>query len=144
MEKQNWIRYDIPKIEALQKTYQEVIEFILKELPSCNWNSPKAIVEFYKKEFDITLDNAKISTLSSILPNFEEDTLEFEVTLGLLYYLKLKYTIHNYTGAILRHEINGVVNLRYYEGEWCLPNRRAISRSPEIQQAIIATYQEGV
>lgn len=138
-----WIRFDIPKIEELKQTYEAVIKFILKELPDVNWNSPKETVRYFSETLDIPIPNAKIKTIANLMACYDEHSYEFEVISGLTYYLKLKYSLKNHIGAILRHEVNGIVTLRLHDGEWTLPNKQPVSLSPEITACILARHNQG-
>ena len=127
-------------INDLKTRYESVIEFILSDLPQVNWNSSKEIVKYLNETLDIDVKDAKIKTVAGLLQCYDENSYEFNVISGLTYYLKLKYTLKNYIGCILRHETNGIVALRLEDGEWKMPNKQPLPIAPEINECIIARY----
>jgi len=133
-----WIQFEIRKIELLRQSHLAAIDFIVSELPPCNWNSPREIRRFYQDYFDKSLDNVKIKTLEAHLLTCLEDSLEYEVTHGLILMFKLQYTVRNYLDCILRHHQEGIVKLRLVDGVWKMPNKQALSLAPEITECIKA------
>lgn len=137
-EVEPFIEFDMKKIEALKTTYNESIKFILDELPDLNWDSAKQVQNYFRDYFDIKLENVKIAHVLSHLESVSHDSPAFDVINGFVLYLKQKFTLKNYIDCIIRHNINGRVNLRHFGGRWVLPNRQPLSLNPEITECIIA------
>ena len=142
------ITFDIPSIIALQKDYQETIEYILAVMPDVNWNSQLETRQYFIDEFNLLLHSQTIASLKNILANIEqqeyidEADLCCEMLSGLIEIKKLQSVIRNYTGNILRHHKDGIYPLRQVNGEWVMQNKQPLSYCPEIKACIIA--QQGV
>lgn len=134
---QEWIEFDIPSIVALRKDYSGTMDFIKDELPDVNWESRIETKDYFSSTFGIFLDNTTVSTLKSyqsMTESFSEKA-HFVLT-GLIEYYKLKYTIRNYLDNILKHNVEGVVNLRRENNQILMPNKRPLPTSPSITECI--------
>jgi len=134
--------WDMSKIHALRQAYVEQMAFIKSMLPAAEWDSPKKVLDYLNNVLEITAESVKIDHLSGFLDQLDHDSFEFDVLNGYIMYLRLKWSVMNYLDCIIRHEINGRVNLRRHQGKWVLPNKRPLSGSPEIKECMV--HSEGV
>ena len=144
------ITFDIPSIIALQKDYQETIEFIKDELPDVNWNSTVETIYHFSHEYNIMLHSTKIAELKVVLEQSEDDDYyEYaenieeakEVLTGLIELKKLQSSIRNHTQNIIKHaDENGYYPLRLVDGVWLQQNKRSISYDPNIQECVIEMH----
>lgn len=134
--------WDMSKVRTLREQYVDQMAFIASMLPALEWNSPKKVLDYFNNVLDLPIQSVKIEHLSGFLTQMDHDSFEFDVLNGYIMYLKLKWAIMNYLDCIVRHNINGRVNLRLHQGKWVLPNKRPLSGSPEIIECM--THSEGV
>ena len=132
-----FILFDMPEIYRLQDLYQSNVNMILAELPRVKWNSRAKTVLFFKENFDLELDNVRIDYLSGMVESLEHDSPAFDTLNGFVLYLKLKYSLKNYIDCIIRHNQDGRVRLRHFQGQWVLPNRQPTSLNPEITACVL-------
>lgn len=136
------IEWDMDKIHDLKQQYDENMQLIKEMLPDINWDSPKAVKNYFNKVLEIPIENGRIEHLSGFLTQYDHDSEEYDTLNGYLMYLKLKWAVMNYLDCIIRHQENGRVYLRHHQGKWVLPNKRPLSGSPEIMECIVRS--EGV
>lgn len=134
--------WDMNKVKSLREAFVGQMAFIKSMLPAAEWDSPKQVLDYFQNVLEITVENVKIAHLSEVLHQLDHDSFEYDVLNGYIMYLKLKWSVQNYLDCIIRHEINGRVNLRLHQGKWVLPNKRPLSGSPEIIECM--THSEGV
>lgn len=147
---QPYIEFDIDEIEDLKKDYEATMEFILEELPPVNWNSRVEAKAYFSDEYGIALYSLRLQDLSDTISQLgpfgygrgDIEQCKDELN-GLLEYLKLKYTTHNYLDCILRHHKQGKVYLRSVDGIWKLPNKQPVPQCPELTRCIIGSKNKG-
>ena len=132
-----YIKFDIEKIQGLKETYTDAMSIIKDGLPDINLNSTKNIINFFEKTFRIQLSSIRIKEIARYLSAYKEDSEEHEIITGIVYYFKMKYLLKNYIDSVLRHEKQGVVELRRYMGRLALPNRQPLPYSHEVIDCII-------
>ena len=137
-----WIEFNIDALYELKCTYLAAQDAIKEQLYGLDPNSKKQIKQYFADFLDIQLENVKISTLERALLLFDSDSEEFNFTNGIIYYLKLKYSLKNYIDYILKHHQEGKIYLRDINGDWRFPNRQPVPSSPELQQCIIGESYE--
>lgn len=133
-----YIIFDMPAIYRLREVYETNLIHVKEQLPPVNWNSRDKTILFFKETFDLDLNNVRIDPLVEILNGLEHDSEVFDVLNGFVLYLKFKFTLKNYIDCIIRHNKDGRVRLRYFQGQWVLPNRQPTSMNPEITECIVA------
>jgi hypothetical protein len=139
-----WIKFDIGKIEELKANQEEFMQITLDMLPAgVNWKKEKEVIDYFNNVLDIELNTIQIQEIEGHLELQEENTDAWEIVYGLTAYLKMKYTVINYLNCILKHQICGVVNLRFSNGEILFPNKRPMSHSEEIKSCITHTNVPG-
>jgi len=138
-----WILFDIEGVRQLRGIYVEAMASIRADLPNINLNSRREIINFFEKTFQITLQSSRIAEITSHLNKFKDDSKEYEIILGIIYYFKMKYAVKNYLDCILKHEKKGVVELRTYFGSITMPNRQPLPKSPEILECVIE-HSDGI
>lgn len=144
MECPYWIQFDIDKIKELKARYEESMQITLDMLPeNIDWTKEKDVIDYFNNVLDIELHTIQTAEIEGHLELQEENTDSWEVVYGLTAYLKLKYTVINYLNCVLKHQICGVVNLRYFNNEVVLPNRRPLTHSEEIKQCILHSNVQG-
>jgi hypothetical protein len=141
-EVEPYIEFDIKKIMQLRETYLEQLEWVESELSDINWNSIKQVKEYFLLYFDIKLENVKIEHVLAHLESHDHDSPAFDALNGFVLYLKYKFTLKNYIYCIIKHEKEGRVYLRLFEGNWVLPNRRPPSLNPELIECVVKTYTQ--
>ena len=132
-----YIEFDMLKIQELDTYYKETMKHLADNLPSINLNSPASVIDFFHKTFKINLTSSKIAEVSQYINMYGDDSDEKELIQGIVYYFKIKYAHRNYIKNILMHQNNGRVQLRWYFGELRFPNKRPLPYSLEILNAII-------
>jgi hypothetical protein len=132
-----YLVYDIEKVSALRNLYHSNMLFIQGQY-NFSLSSNKQIKEYLADYFGLTIKNVTIKQIADQRDNFAHDTEIYDILNGIVTYLRLKYTIKNYLDCILRHEKDGKLYLRLGNGELLFPNKRPLSRSPEIEGCIIA------
>jgi hypothetical protein len=137
------ITFDMTLIEELKQRYEEHIQVTADMLPKVNWNSTQDIKRAFKEYLSVELNSAKISDIEPLIERFDHDSEEFDFINGVTMLLRLKYTVANYLNCVIRHEENGKINLRYYNGKICFPNRRPLSHNEEFNQCIMHTNLKG-
>ena len=133
---EEWIKFDIDKLTQLQDDYQSTLSIIKASLPEINLNSRKQIVNFFEKSFKIELQSSRIKEISSYLLKFGENSEEYEIITGIILYFKMYYQLKNYITYILNHHEEGMIQLRWYMGKWCLQNRQTLPYSKAIIDCI--------
>lgn len=136
-----YIDFNLLLVKDLKERYEYNLQHIRTELPrDCNWDRPTEVKVYMKNMFDIDLESVKIAHVLSFLDRFDHDSPAFDCINGYVLYLKTKYTLANYINCILKHEEDGRVYLRWWAGNWVLPNKRPLSESPEIKECMIRTH----
>ena len=139
-----WIKFDVGKIEELKVSHEAAMQTTLDMLPEgVNWKKEKEVIKYFNEVLQIELHSIKISEIEGHLELQEENTDAWEIVYGLTAYLKMKYTVMNYLNCVLKHHQFGVVNLRYFNSEVTLPNRRPLTHSEEIKQCITHSHVQG-
>lgn len=134
------IIFDMPAIYQLERDYEDTIDCILELLPDVNWNSQLETRQYFLDEFNILLENQRIETLKDLRTKFNDQEEEYELLSGLIELKKVQSIKRNYIDCIIRHSnIDGVVYLREYNGEWVLPNRQPLPYCEAITECIIKT-----
>lgn len=132
-----WLKFDMDQIKLLKQDYEGAMDYIKEGLPNINFNSRKEVLNFFEKTFRINLKTLQIKELSRYIAAYKEDSVEHEMIRGIVYYFKMKYTLKNYVDCIIRHEKEGIIELRNYMGTLCFPNRQPLPYSQEVQAAIL-------
>lgn len=141
----NTLIFDIDEINDLKTCYQQTIESILDELPDVNWNSPIETKAYFSDNYGIQLKSVQIEELQKARNLIqseegfivkEQEQLEEELN-GVIELYKLKYTIRNYLDNIIKHNKNGVIELREINGELRMPNKRMPPSSPDILACLL-------
>jgi len=136
-----YIDCNILLVKDLKERYEENLKWIEEEIGAdINLNSQKQLKAFLEERLDIVAESVKITVLESYRDQYDHDSEEYDLMNGLVLYFKAKYTINNYINCILKHEENGRVYLRWWAGNWVLPNKRPLSESPEIKECMIRTH----
>jgi hypothetical protein len=130
-----YLVFNIPKVKQLRDDYEAAMEAIKENLPNINLNSKKEIISFFEKTFQIKLESSKIKDITKALRYFDSDSEEYDLILGVIYFYKMKYMVKNYLNCILKHHVDGVVQLREYFG-LALPNRQRLPYSEEVIDCI--------
>ncbi len=138
---EEWIAFDIDKIKQLKEDYEGTIQIIRDSLPEINLNSRQQIMNFFEKTFRIELRSTQINEIKSCLKQFGEESEEYDIIMGIIYYFRMFYALKNYINYILDYHEGGVMRLRYYLGEWCFKNRQRLPYSKDITSCITQCSQ---
>ena len=139
-EERPFIDFNMNCILELKERYNDNVRFMEEHLKPLDTHSPKKMVNFFRDNLAISLDNVTISHLQDQAAKLDHDSQAFDYLNGLIQLLKLRYSLHNYIDCIIRHHENGRVYLRHERGEWVLPNKRPLSGSPEIKECYLRTH----
>jgi hypothetical protein len=90
------------------------------------------VLEFMNQAVGVPAENLRINHIESFLTQFDDDSLEFNEIYGIVSYLRLKYSVKNYLDCILRHQIDGRIQLREVNHEFIMPNKQPLTGNPEI------------
>ena len=132
-----WVEFDLDKINELKETYELAMDFIREGLPNVNLNARKDILNFFEKTFAIKLKTSKIEEVSKYLQYYGDDSAETEMITGIVYYLKMKYSIKNYLTYIIKHD--GRIVLRPMFNKLMFNSIQPLPKSPEILDCIISS-----
>ena len=127
-----FIDYDIDKVVRLREVYVTAMAFHREHSDCPNLDSPKTVLEFMNQAVGVPAENLRINHIESFLTQFDDDSLEFNEIYGIVSYLKLKYSVKNYLDCILRHQIDGRIQLREVNHEFIMPNKQPLTGNPEI------------
>jgi hypothetical protein len=130
------IQFDIGKVIKLGNHYTITMTYIYFDLP-VNPKSPKKIKEYFWEKHSIVIGNTQLRTLMLLQERLSTTHDAYDVLTGIIEYNKLRYTIKNYLDCILKHHINGKINLVKVDGHLVMPNGRPLPKSPEILECII-------
>jgi hypothetical protein len=128
-----WIEVDNEALEELKKTYEQTMEWIQSDY-QINLKSSMQIKQLFRQSLSIAIPDTKTETIEQHLDKFPENSLEYEVIQGIVYYQKMQYAIKNY----IQHYLNsdGRVYLTRGVNGIEQTNHRPLPGSPEILQCI--------
>lgn len=132
------LQFDIAKVDQLAGELEETIVTIKELLPKVNWNSQKAVKQYFLDNYWLTLPDTKIVTLQEVRDQQEHDSELFDDLTGLIEYYKTLYKLKNYVRCIQRHHQQGKVYLREINGEWRMPNKQPVPTDSSITQCLTA------
>lgn len=132
-----WIKFDIARLRQLKEHYEQASEVIKDQLPHINLNSQKQVIDFFEKNLNIHLQTARIKEIEKHLQHFSHDQEEYYTLLGVSYFFKIKYSLKNYINYVLKNEVDGIIVLQHWWGEWTLKNKQPLPKSPEVLECVI-------
>jgi hypothetical protein len=132
-----WVEFDLKKVNELKEMYLDAMGYIQNGLSHINLNARKDILNFFEKSFKIKLKSTKIEEVSKHIHHFGKDSEEADLITGIVYYMKMKYTIKNYLDYIIKHE--GRIVLSPMFGKLMFNSIQPLPKSPEILDCITAS-----
>ena len=125
---------DIAKLEALKKVYDDAMEFIEIGLPNVDLSSRKDVLNFFEKTFRIELKSVRIAELSEYIYKYGENSEERDMIQGIVYFLKMKYSLKNYIIPMIERAPEVELAIRFNRVE--MHNHQPLPQSPEVLECI--------
>lgn len=128
-----WIEVDRDALEELEETYEQTMQWIQNDY-AINLKSSMQIKQLFRQNLYIALPNTKTETIEQHLETFPDNSVEYELIQGIVYYKKMQYAIKNY----IRHYLNSNGRVYLTRGVNGIEqiNHRPLPGSPEILQCI--------